>query len=189
MLVCYIIQIKISNSCFKTTHYNSRLLPFPLHPPSPKLQLRAFLPLKHIIPAHTRSYSIRMENGLIACLLLTLIVPSFALPLSMRSDVEHGNNLSPNVSTGIAIAICMSYTLLHAHCANIILAVFFIIPLLWCAYRLGTRARQPSMPHYIAPPRIFPTTSIDGQSNIPSSGQITRPHPAHTKVSRPTYRA
>ena len=134
-----------------------------------------------------------MGNRLLACFLLALIAPSLALPLSIRSSVQSGNNLTPSVSTGIVIAICMTYPLSCSHFANILVVVIFIIPLLWCAYRLGTRTRrtrQNTRPLFVIPPPIFSTTANqDGHSDIPSSGQIRRPHPAHHKVFRPTSRS
>lgn len=128
-----------------------------------------------------------MRNMLIACFLF-LMVPSFAQPFSMRNNVDHGNKLSANVSMGIVIALCMTLPLIVLHCADILVVVLFIIPLLWCAYRVGTRSRQNPRPLFTMPPPTFPVTS--NHSSIPPSGQmISPPRPAHKKVANPTYRA
>ena len=85
--------------------------------PSPTFFLPSFLqPHTSISSLLTHySYSISMGIILFICVLFTLMVPSFSLPFSIRSSIESGNRLSASVSTGIVIAICMSYLPCQAH--------------------------------------------------------------------------
>jgi hypothetical protein len=96
----------ILSFAFKQNYSFLSYLPSSFPFPSYSRKSRAFLPRN---PAH--DHPISMGNILTACFLFTLIVPSFSLPFSFRSSVENGNNLSASVSTGIVIAICMSYPL------------------------------------------------------------------------------
>ena len=163
--------------------YIRQLLDLFLSPPPFPLKPRR----KHIFPVHLTNMGNRLKTGF----LFTFMTPSFALPFNVRINAN-GNNLSASVATGIVIALCASLPpLIMLHRANILAVAIFLIPLLWCAYKIGTRARRNPTPPllFTMPPPTFPITPNNGHSNMPSSSQmLSPPRPAHKKTTRTTYR-